>query len=413
MESVIAGYIDLLKNTFSGKEAAYQNPYEQTTTQEGEKTIKEAEKISQQTNKISQEMEKIKSVLPRKFYTIKSETEQRDLIRNLHARLVWVSDRFYEIARQGKSRRQAEHRELLPAQEFILSTLDQLISFIYDHFRWCCNEHQKIAEYLRPAVTGGILEKLEAVNFSPSHPDHHLFKTVKAAICDRFNESHITYRLIDYVQALINEIGQLKKIDPEGSLGITLADVLISFNFNDNILVSSIVCIIKDEVYQNTSVSGKIEKLNYWLKKINQEPFNPAGAFHPEKERVSDYLAKWIGAEIIFYEKGHPPIPGNSGPTNLPVNSSRNRKLKINLSVPQIACLMRILDDCGIIQHSSPRELSGFTAEHFRSKKQENISSESLRVKYYNVEESARERIRQLVVRLLEKVSSPICKKKE
>ncbi len=403
MESVIAGYIDLLKNTFSDKEAEVRDLCEQETTPGRENTIKGAEKISQET-------EKIKSVLPRKFYTIKSEAEQRDLIRNLHARLVWVSDRFYEIARQDRSRRQAEHGQLLPAQEFILSTLDQLIVFIYDHFRPCCNEHQKIAEYSRPAVTAGILEKLEAMNFSPSHPDHHLFETVKTAICDRFNESHITYRLIDYVQALINEIGQLKKIDSEGSLGITLADVLISFNFNDNILVNSIVWIIKDEVDQNTSISGKIEKLNYWLKKISQEPVNPADAFHLEKERVGDYLAKWIGAEIIFYEKGHPPIQGNSAPANLPVNSSRNRKLQINLSVPQIAYLIRILADFGIIQHSSPRGLSEFTAEHFRSKKQENISSESLRVKYYNVEESARERIRQLLVRLLEKVSSPISK---
>jgi hypothetical protein len=63
--------------------------------------------------------------------------------------------------------------------------------------------------------------------------------------------------------------------------------------------------------------------------------------------------------------------------------------------------------DCGIFKKSNIREIISFLAEHIRSKKQENISAESFRLKYYNIEESTRESVRNLLFQMLEKSAHP------
>jgi hypothetical protein len=261
MESIITDYIDLLKHAFLDKEAAYRGPDEDE-------------------QKIRQETEKIKSILPREFYSIENEAGQQAFIRNQYAGLFWLSDRFCEIAQTNKEGQQENSGELLPVQQFVLSTLDHLLTFLREHFRSCCSDDQKIPEYSRPAVTSEMLDKLEALNLPVTHYERRLFEKVKAAVRRRFREPGITYRLVAYLQALIDGISQF--------------------------------------------------------------PASPAGAFKIENESVVDFLGKWIRAEILFYEES-PSVPGHSGPASFSGHACDNLKLEINLSVPQIAYLKQAL----------------------------------------------------------------------
>jgi len=386
-ESIVTTYLDLIKKVFSGEEAIPAVAAEQT---------------------VRQETEEIKSFLPRMFYSMEEEDRQRAFIRNFHSRVIWLSDCLYGNCMNGKSGQPGKCGDMPSVRQFVLSTLDQLLDYILVHFRPYCNENQKIPEYSRAAVTGDILGKLEAKTLPPSHPDHQLFKKVLAAVQQRFREPVITYRLVRYLETLTGAVGYVKENTREQSLPVTLADILITCNFNDHLILHSLVSAIREEVDRQHPDSDKAEHLGRWLKRVNQEPDNLTLAFRLRNERVSDFLSKWLRAEILFLEVSSRFSPAVCAPSEHPGYLRDDMKLELNLSVAQIACLMRIFTECGIIQNGSPSELSAFMAGHFRSKKQKHISPESLRVKYYNIEESTREEVCRLIRRLLQKGSSPI-----
>jgi hypothetical protein len=76
-------------------------------------------------------------------------------------------------------------------------------------------------------------------------------------------------------------------------------------------------------------------------------------------------------------------------------------KVVTELSVAQIACFVRLLVESGVIKNKNRAELITFYAVYTQSKKQENISPESFRTRFYNIEESARQEIRGTIIQLL------------
>ncbi|MGV8095012.1 MAG: hypothetical protein AB2L24_24425 [Mangrovibacterium sp.] len=394
MISKINEFIDLLINVFSGKEFPEPGPDDQ---------------------KIRHETEKIKFVLVRQFYTIDDEDRQRIFIRNFHARLVYLHDYFFERTEKSNPEKPEIHDtlvkspKLLSIHQSVLSVLDDLLAFVMEQFSMWCSERQKIPKRLRLSFTSEILEKLEALDFPVTDPEYALFGKVKDSVCCRLTENHhnVTYRLVSYLRSFIETVGMIRTGRQEHPLLTTLTDILIAANFNAISVMEDLTARIREEVEKIGSAKEQIEYLNSWLKKIDQVPVNPVCTFDEQSESLSLFLCKWIEVEILFHEKslqlfsdpfypsGFPGIPGGF-------------KLEVDLSVAQMSCLLRLLKECSIIKSGKIMELFGFLALHFRSKKQENISAESVRGNFYNITESTREEVRKVILRLLKKVSSPL-----
>jgi len=385
MQNTLTMYADLLKNVFAGNNTADPGLNEQT---------------------IRHETEKISSALTRAFYGMEDEARQRAFVRNLHAQLVALSDYFCEIVQNDHHEPQPASKGLNGERQFILETLRDLTDSIHQNYSSLCNENQKISDYSRPVITSGIIEKLESLSLPATDPEHSLFEEVKAAVSRSLNQPVVTYRLVGYLQAFIREIILVREYNLKPLVKITLTDLLLSFNFNSISFISHLISGISDEALKIETATDKITFLNHWLKRVSQSPLNPAGAFDTTRESACDYLAKWLSEEIAFHEKslmlnsGIPYRAGFPPPANGP-------KFELNLSVQQIACLIWLFTDSGVIKNGGKKDLSVFVAEHFCSKKQENISPESLRNKSYSFDESTREKVRQLIFSMLKRVSSP------
>jgi len=379
-------YVDLLKNVFSGNNPADPELNEQT---------------------IRRETEKISSILTRAFYGMENETRQKAFVRNLHAQLVTLSDYFCETGQNDHPEPPPESVDLNHERQFILETLGYLTDSIHERYFPLCNENQKISDYSRSVITSGIIEKLENLSLPATDPEHSLFEEVKTSVSRCFEEPVITYRLISYLQAFTREIILVREHNQKRLVQITLTDLLISFNFNSVSIVSLFVSNIQDEASKIEKEINKITVFNHWMKRVSQSPVSPAGAFDITREPVCDYLHKWLNEEISFHEKSLMLSSAMSYATGIST-AGNGFKFELNLSVQQIACLIRLFTDCGVIKNGGKRDLSVFIAEHFCSKKQENISPESLRVKSYSFDEATREKVRLLILTMLERVSSPM-----
>jgi len=359
---------------------------------------------------VRQETEKIREELFRQFYSMEDRGRQQVFIRNLHALLVNLSDHFFETLERDAKQQPGTDREEFPVQQAVLLALDDLLAFIWEHFSPCCSKEQKIPERSRPAFTREILAKLEPLILPATDPEQVLLETVKDTIRQRLSGENdgITYGLRTYLCTFTEDMNKMRSSTREHVLPVTLTDVLVAYNFNSVPLMYDLVSGIREEVDQIESAKDKIKHLHYWLKRISQVTICPDCAFDVRNEPVNGFLGKWIRAEILFHEKNLQLLSGPFYPLNFPGMAPDGIKLEVDLSVAQMACLLRLVTECGLVKGNSVRELFNFLAEHFRSKKQENISAESIRVKYYQIEESTRKEAHKILLRLLEKVSRPM-----
>ena len=80
-------------------------------------------------------------------------------------------------------------------------------------------------------------------------------------------------------------------------------------------------------------------------------------------------------------------------------------KLKTSLSVSQLVYAFRVFSEMGLINAKSQMDLVKFIADNFQTPNAEEISLHSLRSKYYNIDESAKEALRDIVQKMLNKIS--------
>ena len=84
---------------------------------------------------------------------------------------------------------------------------------------------------------------------------------------------------------------------------------------------------------------------------------------------------------------------------------AKSDKLKTSLSVSQLVYAFRVFSEMGLINAKSQMDLVKFIADNFQTPNAEEISLRSLRSKYYNVDESAKEALRDIVQKMLNKIS--------
>lgn len=366
--------------------------------------ILEAEQYCQRIQKGN---EKLKSILFQQFYSFEIEGMQQLFLRNIHARLIFLIDELFKAAGKRKNEDCDQNKELINARESVLFTLQDLLGFIGDNFAESINPEQKMPLKFHDSSIQKITKEFLRLSLPADDPDCILFEKVKASVQNRLSKPGITYGLMAYLNELVLEIERVQLSNREHTFSITLKGILLAYNFNSLRVVHYLNSIIIKDVYMIESAKEKIECLNRWLKEINQVPVKPACAFNDWHQSLCLFLCNWIREEIIFYEKGLLLFSGvyPAGTQNV-VNTGY--KIETELSVNQVACFVRLFMECEILKNTNVRELLNFLAEHTRSKKRENISAESLRLKYYNIEESTREEVRKILFRLLKKSSIPM-----
>jgi hypothetical protein len=150
---------------------------------------------------------------------------------------------------------------------------------------------------------------------------------------------------------------------------------------------------------ENT-LCGQIEKLCYHLKEINQIPINSEFIYKPERKSLNEQLITWLIEEITYLEK-------RQELSNLIVEDSntstikKDFKITTSYSVSQVAFFLKLLVKVGAITNKNQRELLRFFASNMKTRQTEHISSESLRAKYYHIDDTAIEAVKALIINML------------
>jgi hypothetical protein len=85
-------------------------------------------------------------------------------------------------------------------------------------------------------------------------------------------------------------------------------------------------------------------------------------------------------------------------------SSEPYEKIKTDLTVQQLAYLFKLLLDLGIFKQRKRTDVMKFIADNFQTRKVEDISVNSLRSKFYATDDTTREVVKDVLIRMVKEV---------
>ena len=193
----------------------------------------------------------------------------------------------------------------------------------------------------------------------------------------------LTIDQLVYLERLVEEL-----ISEKGS-----PEVLIYLNFNSRKYFACLTQSIRSHLDSKETRGEKLEMLRQELKAVNQVPCEFGMAYSIKYPSLKQMISDWISEEIQFLE--------STGPLNTPSNLDeaikKDFKLEFDMSVSQFAFFIKSFIETGVILNKNVSELIRFLSRFVKTKRSENISSESFRMKYYNVESSTKDSLKNLL----------------
>lgn len=286
--------------------------------------------------------------------------------------------------------------------------LEGMITYLEKHFSRFFDVEARIPNAYRLIAVRDFKERLVLLEekFYANQLSSHLVKVILLPVrsfVQSGEKKHFSFRNLMYLKVLLNELEQPALLNREMEVPEDeLIYSMIYINFNSYKLFAYCTERIKSQYQEKETLSDQIDHLAWCSKLINQTQQKPGVAYKPDRDSLKTALITWIDEEVSFLERRHQLT------LNMPVHKveglTNDFKLNTNLSVAQLAYMIRIFLEEKILLNRNQREVLKFIAQYTRTKKAENVSAESLRTRYYNVDTSTKEAVKDIIIRLLNNV---------
>jgi hypothetical protein len=286
-----------------------------------------------------------------------------------------------------------------------LLVFEDLLNHIEAHFTKYFDQDQKIPDAY---IFISVKELEESLNnlqnlFKEKKVEEKLSLLVLYPIIqftDIPQKQSFSFRRLIYLKYLIKSLFKILEEPREQDYSQTIYEFLIYLNFNNHHFVQYSVTKVKSELERMDSFQAQLEHLSLLIKNLSQAQVKPDYALKPGRPTIKVNLLNWLEDEVHYIEKRRQLTfmipPGTQNDT-----ADGDAKIKTTLSVPQLAYMIRILKEEGIIVNDNKAELIRFFSRHFSSAHNENISRESLRSKYFAFEDSTVKHVQAILNKLL------------
>jgi len=288
--------------------------------------------------------------------------------------------------------------------------LGELLSFVEKHFSRYFDLAAKIPESYRSISANDFSEKLPPLTGKLKE------KGLKVSVISLMteplkdfienNEVKISFRKLIYLKELYNEILELSESEVElKEVEKLVCTTMIYINYNSPKFLSHCAKIIKEAYQAKSTLTEQLEKLSHYLKLINQQQEKPGFSLKHSQKSLKVQLSEWVIEEIIFLERKQQ-LSFSFKIDKAEAALQKSFKIMTESSVPQVAYFVRILMETGLIKNHSTIEVIRFFSSHIRTSRVENISADSFRSKFYNTEQTAKDAVKDDVMKLLNHIKN-------
>jgi hypothetical protein len=293
--------------------------------------------------------------------------------------------------------------------KILYKSLDELLTYIEKYFSKFFNQQAKIPDCYAILSAKEIEEKLNAILTvcKNNNVNVELLKIVTTPL-KKFTSDPIkaglNFRQLIYYKALVTELTKCtEEID---ELTASIINQLLYLNFNATKFLNYYTRRIIRQMEEDTSLASQLEQLVYHRKLINQLQLKPGFAFKTNYALdIQKQITNWITEEINYIEESR-----KYKLIILPAKEEEEQpkfKISTSLSVPQLTLLFKLLVENNLIKVRNVSHLVKFLANNFTSLRNETISVNSLRNKYYDQDEATSRSLAEILNKLMMKNKKP------
>lgn len=292
-------------------------------------------------------------------------------------------------------------KELSGVQKTVYIIIEDLLSYL--GYRYCryCNRNIKISQKYRCLFLCKLEKEIVEIETAELKISPELLAITLTPVKTRLENTKTrwTYSMVLFYKELLRVTNDIKKIRNKDEHEDELIRSLIFINFNSVYFARYCVKKIKSGLEHRHTVGDKIEFLALCLKKINQTAIRRHMALLNNYPPVKEFLSQWLLAEIFYWERKLQLLSPFKNEKKFLVDT--NIKIATDLSVPQLACFVRLLVETGIFTNARKEDILEFFPGHYKTKKCESIEYGSFRSKYYAISDPTKEHIRNLIITML------------
>lgn len=204
----------------------------------------------------------------------------------------------------------------------------------------------------------------------------------------------LTYYEFNYCSEFILTLHQ--QINFENSSEETIKECLFDLNFNSLQFFKYLTFEILQELGTQENNIKKIDILYRFLKNYNQKQSRNAIKYKSNLPSLKEQIIGWLEEEVEYLTK-KVKLEANQ---NI-ANDEEKIKFLTGLSVAQLSYFFGLLMETGIIKHKNQTDVFRFISENFKTNNTEKISVDSIKVKYYNVESTTKNALREKIIELV------------
>ncbi|PWA05005.1 hypothetical protein [Flavobacterium psychrotolerans] len=279
--------------------------------------------------------------------------------------------------------------------------LEKLLRFIEKEYRNYLNVNIQIPNRSTLVKEFGITNKLKEVKsrLLGSNINDQLLKLAYEPLLKIATiniQEKLTYYEFNYCSEFITTL--YKQINFADMSEETIKEFLFDLNFNSLQFFKYLTFEILQELETQENNIKKIDVLYRFLKNYNQKQSRSILKYKANLPSLKEQIISWIEEEIEYLTKK---IKLEANQFTNVTNNDEKIKLLTGLSVAQLSCFFGLLMETGIIKHKNQTDVFRFISENFKTNNTEKISVDSIKVKYYNVENTTKKALREKIIELL------------
>ena len=346
---------------------------------------------------VAEERGLIKKQFPIHALSLGDRQQIEGFVRYHQHYLITLIDDLFDLSRVTSKRVSKNEASLKMELFFFYDQLTDILDFIRQRFPEYFNRKVKLPE---PEKIRFLKEINRKYSFIKSLFENRSVNQTLARVCShpiaKANDplSVITYEKVFFIDTLIHELQQTMETVSEDDIDDCIRLLLAHLDYNDENYFRYYVDFIKSGMSEIESQTDHLERLALHFKIISQSHSKNGLIYDDTLPPIREQLMDWILDEIQYREKRL--RFSTLALVKDDEFSKTDFKIEFDISVSQLACLIKVFIEAGIIQNKNISELIRFLARFAKTKRSESISNESFRIKYYNVESGTKQSVRNL-----------------
>jgi hypothetical protein len=332
-------------------------------------------------------------------YSFSEEKYTSVYIHNHQARLSHLIEMLFKYLDDDIVKKSTEYQLVI---DQMISQIVALMRFLADTFKDYFNYDAESTVSFKRTASAHFKEQLIKLKSKASVPPPTVLEVALAPIKE-FTHNPLgkstTFRKLMYYDFMVNSLEPILDINCDPKF---LKIALIELNYNSNQFLWYLTNEVEQIILPLETHSEKVEKLSWYMKQVNQIQMRTDIVFEPKQESIKEKIINWVVEEICFLEKSMK----NDTDGRTPEEKDCSFKLPTNLSVPVYGCLIHLLFECEVYDKQQLAQSLRFLAKHTKTKNVNEIAEESIRQKYYKHEQSTKEKVKAIVIKMLNKLNN-------